>query len=165
MKYITDEAVKTAFVTMLRKLFFIKKEILQPFVEALSGGSDKKRLLALKELEDALEKNTEQKQVLTGLMTSGYLEPGVFNRQLQELNEKNSRLQKKKDALGKSIGASITGAEEAGKLLKYLSVPEPPETFKDEAFQEYAEQIVVISREEIEIRLKCGLHLRERLVD
>ena len=165
MKYIADESVKTAFVTMLRKLFLTKTEVLQPFVQVLNGGKDKDKLVKLKELEDQLEKNVEQKQVLTGLMSSGSLEPGVFNQQLKVLEEEGGRLLKQKDALSRRIGANMAGAEEAVKLLAFLSGGGPAESFDGDTFQGYTDQIVVISREEIEFRLKCGLRLRERLVD
>ena len=165
MKYVTDEGIKAAFVTLFRKLYFTRKEVLEPFTKALNGGKDRDKLVKLKELEEALEVNMEHKRVITSLMSSGYLEPGVFNQQMRELEEENASCQRKKDALSKSISTNIAGAEEAEKLLVFISTRPPLEAFDDETFLKYIDQVVIVSREEAEFRLKCGLHLRERLVE
>ena len=84
-KYITDDALKLAFVTMMNKLVFGHQMVLRPLLQSLRGLNDQSRLLKIEELETAIEKNREQKQVLTNLMASGYLEPALFNKESNEL--------------------------------------------------------------------------------
>jgi hypothetical protein len=37
--------------------------------------------------------------------------------------------------------------------------------FDDEIFLKYVDKVTVLSRSEVSFELKCGLYLRERLVD
>ena len=80
-KYITDAALQLAFVTMMNKLVFGQQMVLRPLLQSLRGLNDQSRLLKIEELETAIEKNRDQKQVLTNLMASGYLEPALFNKE------------------------------------------------------------------------------------
>ena len=60
MKYITDDGVKTAFLTMMNKLIFAHQMVLKPLLHSLQGYDDKDRLLQIQEYESKLEKNMEQ---------------------------------------------------------------------------------------------------------
>ena len=60
-KYITDDALKLAFVTMMNKLVFGHQLVLCPLLQSLRGLNDQSRLLKIEELETAIEKNREQK--------------------------------------------------------------------------------------------------------
>lgn len=79
MKYITDDSLKVDFFTMMNKLIFSHRVVLRPLLRSLQGLDDKDRLLQIQEYETKLEKNIEQRQVLTSLMASGILEPALFN--------------------------------------------------------------------------------------
>lgn len=81
MKYITDDGIKAAFLTMMNKLIFAHQIILKPLLHSLQGLDDKERLLQIQDYENRLEKNMEQRQVLTSLIASGLLEPALFNRE------------------------------------------------------------------------------------
>lgn len=81
LKYITDESLKHAFVTMMNKLVFGYQSIFSPLLQSLRGMNDKERLLKIQELETVIDKNMEQRKVLTGLMAKGYLEPALFNKE------------------------------------------------------------------------------------
>ena len=78
MKYITDEALKTAFATMMNKLVFGQQAVLRPLMKNLRGITDEARLLKIEELEEKIERNIGQRQVLTRMMAGGYLEPALF---------------------------------------------------------------------------------------
>ena len=115
---------------MMNKLVFGHQMVLRPLLQSLRGLNDQSRLLKIEELETAIEKNREQKQVLTNLMASGYLEPALFNKESNEL------------------------AAEAEAL-----------EFDDEIFLSFVERITVLSRKEVVFEWKCGLSLKERLVE
>ncbi|GKU31438.1 recombinase family protein [Clostridium folliculivorans] len=164
MKYITDEAIKVAFVRMMQKLESTQTKVIKPFTLSLSGKNDKKHLLKLSEIDECIEKNIEQRQVLVSLMSSAILEPAVFNKENNALNAELNNLQAEKEALSGSITFNRKQSEEAQKLLKYLSKCGAISHYDDEIFLEYVEKIVVHSRGEIIFSLKCGLNLSERLV-
>ena len=165
MKYVTDESIKRAFVTMMRKLSMTHKQLLQPFVSALDMVDDKERFLQLSVLDEQMEKNMEQRQVLVNLMAGGILEPAVFNRENNELLAEMNQLQEEREKLAGSLKVYKKQAIEAQKLLKFVMKQKPMTQFQDEVFREYVDEITVLSREEIVFSLRCGLELKERLVN
>ncbi len=61
MKYITDDSIKVAFLTMINKLIFSHQVVLKPLLRSMKGLDDKERLLRIQECETKLEKNMEQR--------------------------------------------------------------------------------------------------------
>lgn len=163
MKFIRDEALKAAFVTMMKKLETTHRQLLKPFVEALGQTNDKERLLKLSDLDARIEKNVEQRQILVSLMTSGVLEPAVFNKENNELVTEANSLQTEKEQLSGSINCYMNQAEEAFELLKYLSKGDLSQSFDEQMFLRFVKEIKVLSREQVVFSLKCGLNLPERL--
>ena len=164
-KYITDDALKLAFVTMMNKLVFGHQLVLRPLLQSLRGLNDQSRLLKIEELETAIEKNREQKQVLTNLMASGYLEPALFNKESNELAAEAEALRQEKDGLMRSVNGDMVKIEELQRLLRFTSKGTMMTEFDDEIFLSFVERITVLSRKEVVFELKCGLSLRERLVE
>lgn len=163
-KYITDDALKLAFVTMMNKLVFGHQLVLRPLLQSLRGLNDQSRLLKIEELETAIEKNREQKQVLTNLMASGYLEPALFNKESNELAAEAEALRQEKDGLMRSVNGDMVKIEELQRLLRFTSKETMMTEFDDEIFLSFVERITVLSRKEVVFEWKCGLSLRERLV-
>ena len=137
----------------MNKLVFGQQMVLRPLLQSLRGLNDQSRLLKIEELETAIEKNREQKQVLTNLMASGYLEPALFNKESNELAAEAETLRQEKEGLMRSVNGDMVKVEELQRLLD------------DETFLSFAERITVLSRKEVVFELKCGLSLRERLVE
>ena len=164
-KYITDDALKLAFVTMMNKLVFGHQMVLRPLLQSLRGLNDQSRLLKIEELETAIEKNRDQKQVLTNLMASGYLEPALFNKESNELAAEEDTLRQEKDGLMRSVNGDMVKIEELQRLLRFVSKGTMLTEFDDKTFLSFAERITVLSRKEVVFELKCGLSLRERLVE
>lgn len=48
-----------------------------------------------------------------------------------------------------------------GKLLKFVETTTVIEEFNDELFLTFVDHIIVYSRDYIELKLKCGLTLKE----
>ena len=164
-KYITDDALKLAFVTMMNKLVFGHQMVLRPLLQSLRGLNAQSRLLKIEELETAIEKNREQKQVLTNLMASGYLEPALFNKESNELAAEAEALRQEKDGLMRSVNGDMVKIEELQRLLRFTSKGTMMTEFVDEIFLSFVERITVLSRKEVVFEWKCGLSLRERLVE
>ena len=164
-KYITNDALKLAFVTMMNKLVFGQQMVLRPLLQSLRGLNDQSRLLTIEELETAIEKNREQKQVLTNLMASGYLEPALFNKESNELAAEAETLRQEKEGLMRSVNGDMVKVEELQRLLRFTSKGTMLTEFDDAIFLSFVERITVLSRKEVAFELKCGLSLRERLVE
>lgn len=164
MKYITDDGIKAAFLTMMNKLIFARQSVLKPLLHSLQGFDDKDRLLQIQEYETRLEKNMEQRQVLTSLMASGLLEPALFSKENNALILEEKRLQEEKKQMINTVSGDRTKIEALETLMKFVSGSEMLTEYSDEAFLSHVEWITVLSREEIVFELKCGLKLKERLV-
>lgn len=164
LKYITDEGIKAAFTTMMNKLVFGEQVILKPLLHSLQGFDDKNKLLQIQDMENKLEKNMEQRQVLTSLMASGLLEPALFNKENNALTVKEQRLQEEKRQLMTSVSGDRTKVDDLEKLIKAIYSGRMLTEYEDELFLAHVAGITVLSREEIVFELKCGLRLKERLV-
>lgn len=165
MKYITDDALKEAFLTMMNKLVFSHKVVLQPLLNDLINTSDTERLRQIGEIENQMEKNAEQKQVLTDLMTSVKLSPALFHKVSNELNTEAEMLSKKKEGLQYSMNGEYSKVEELKLLIQFTAKNNMVTEFTDELFLSYVNRVAVISRTEVMFELKCGLNLKERLVN
>ena len=163
MKYITDDSLKVAFLTMMNKLIFACKKMLTPMFRKLQGYYDKEYLLKIQEYETKLEKNIEQRQVLASLMSSGLLEPALFNKENNTLILEEKRLHEEKDKLIYSVSGDRTKAETLQKLIKCVSGRKFLTEYDDELFVAHVDHVTVVSRTEVVFSLKCGLNLRERL--
>ena len=165
MEYITDDMVKKAFVIMMNKLIFGHQIILKPLLKSLQSMNDNDKSSEIQEIESRIEKNTEQRQVLTSLMASKYLEPVLFNKENNRLTTEMEMLRKEKDNLMLSVGGDRTKAEELQKLIKFTAKGEMLTRFDEDIFLSYVERIKVLTNTDIVFELKCGLQLKERLVD
>ncbi|MGL5563699.1 MAG: recombinase family protein, partial [Tannerellaceae bacterium] len=132
MKYITDDGIKLAFATMANKLIFSRQLILKPLMNNLQGLEDKDRLADIADCERKLEKNIEQRQVLTSLMASSLLETGVFNQENSALLQEYEKLQAEKENLLYSISGDRTRFDALDNLIKAVSKREMLRSFEDE---------------------------------
>jgi hypothetical protein len=98
-------------------------------------------------------------------MASKYLEPVLFNKENNRLTTEMELLRKEKESRIHSIGGDRTRADELQKLIRFTSKGEMLTQFDDEVFLTYVEKITVLSSADIVFELKCGLKLKERLMD
>ena len=74
MKYITDESIKNAFLTMMNKLVFGYDFILKPLHTAIIRVNIEKSGQRLKELDALMKDNVEQRKTTAGLLSKGYID-------------------------------------------------------------------------------------------
>lgn len=74
MKYIRDDTVKAAFVTMINKLIFAHSIVLKPYVETLQNGCTDAPMRRIQQIQTLLLENAEQRETLTKLMAQGYID-------------------------------------------------------------------------------------------
>lgn len=164
MKYITDDGIKAAFLTMMNKLIFAHKLVLKPLLHSLQGFDAIDRLSQIQECDEKLEKNMHQRQVLTNLMAGKLLEPALFKRESNTLILESQRLQEEKKQIMNSSSDNGEKIKSLERLIKRVSKSKMLTEYNEELFLEHVNGILVVSREEIIFDLKCGLKLRERLV-
>jgi len=165
MQFIRDEDIKTAFVTMMNKLIFGHKFILRPLLNGLRSQNNAESFRRIEELETKIENNMEQSQMLTGLMAKGYLEPALFNKEKNSLEAERESLFAEKEQFTDSVNGNFTKVEEVDRLLKFTTKSKMLTAYEDELFENYVEKIIVFSREVVGFVLKCGITLKERLVN
>jgi site-specific DNA recombinase len=165
MKFIREDAIHQAFVVMINKLIFGHKFILRPLLQSLKKTNYSDNITKIQEMGAKIKENTERVQVIMGLMAKGYLEPALFNTQKNELLKEAVLLKEQKEAIKRAIDGSVTALDEVEKLLKFATKAEKQiDAFDIEIFEDFIEEIIVFSQEEIGFKMKCGLNLRERLV-
>ena len=165
MQFIRDDDIKTAFVTMMNKLIFGQKFILRPLLDGLRNQNSAASFLRIEELETKIENNMEQSQMLTGLMAKGYLKPALFNKEKNSLEAERESLFAEKEQLTHSVNGIFTKVEEVDRLFKFTTKSKMLTAYEDELFKNYVEKIIVFSREVVGFVLKCGITLKERLVN
>ena len=165
MKYIPESDFKYAFVTMINKLIYGHMVILKPLLESLSGISSNDSVASIREIDEKLEDNAEQRKVLISLMTKGYLEPAVYNKGNNELLQEAERLQRQKESLVRFLNSDSQNLSEVNELLRYTSKATMLFEFDGDIFNRFVDRIHVYSRSEIGFELKCGITLKERMVN
>lgn len=164
MRFIRDEDLQKAFAVMMNKLIFGHKFVLKPLLDSLQSvgisGNDKD----IKKLDENIQKNEDSMTVLKELMAKGYLELGLFKEQISELQKGALLLKQQKENLAQDIRSNTETISEVRALLKYVSKAEEIQSFDEELFRRFVNDIIVYSQEEIGFRMKCGLTLKERLV-
>lgn len=164
MKYVPESDFEYAFVTMMNKLIFGHATVLRPLLINLRGMNSDETLENIRALDKKLEENAEQRNVLVGLMTKGYLEPAVYNKSNNELLQEAERLRRQKESITRFLNNDFQNLSEVSALLQYATKASMLKSFDGELFTRFVERILVYSRTEIGFELKCGISLKERLV-
>lgn len=164
MKFIPEVQFEYAFVLMINKLIFGHNEVLKPLLSSLRDQNADDTIKSIRSLDEKLEENEEQRKVLIGLMTKGYLEPPVYAKSNNELLQEAERLQYRKTSLLRFLSDDQQHVNELSQFLQYASRAEMLTAFDAALFDRFVERILVYSRTEIGFELKCGLTFRERTV-
>ncbi len=163
MKYIRDDAIKAAFVTMINKLIFAHSMVLKPYLEALRSGCKDAPMRRIQEIQTLLLENAEQRETLTKLMAQGYIDQILYNEENNTLLSQADRYRQEMDSLSKTIGGEGAHANATQDLLRYVEKAAMLTEFDEALFENTVDLIMVLSREEIAFELKCGLTLKERI--
>ena len=163
MKFIRDDALKAAFITMINKLIFARKLILKPYVQALRKGNNDDSLHRIQELQTLLMENSQQKERLTGFMAQGYIDQILYNEEMNTLLAQADRYNSEIEMLSKSVKGDACHIQAATTLLHFTEKSSMLDSFDDELFEETVSCVRVLSREKIAFELKCGLTLTERM--
>lgn len=165
MKYIRNDKLQVAFVTMLNKLIYSHKLVLRPYQRAIENNSRDEALGRIQHLENLLERNLEQRETLTRLMTQGYIDQVLYNRENNALLMQTDKYRADIEVINANMSGDVSKLSETVKLLRFTEQTDMLEIFNEELFTSFVDHIQVFSRSEIGFVLKCGLTLKERIGD
>jgi hypothetical protein len=161
MKGISEEAIKSAFTTVVNKLIFSKSDLLIPFVKAERecDGDGTQRIV--ERIDQKLDDNSVKAQKLATLVADDLLEPVNYQKALNELSAECNELNGKKKILLNQLQNKNLGISEADRLLKRIRQKEVTDEFDDELFTECIKVVHIYSRDEFGFEFTCGLTFRE----
>ena len=163
MKFVRDEDLKLAFVTMMNKLVFGYKLILKPYLLALRSSSTDSSIQRIQQLRLLIEQNTGQKETLTRLMANGYIDRVLFARELNAIMAQTDEYCVEIDTLSNSVTGDGARLRETEQLIKIVERGRMFAEFDADLFAKLVDHINVFSRSEVGFVLKCGLTLKERI--
>lgn len=165
IKYISEDGINRAFILMMNKLKFGYKSVLKPLKNGLKAMSGESRITVLADLNERIEKNADRKRVIAELMGKGFLDAALFTKELSDIAAEAEMLKQEKKRLESSATGNHQQLSELDALIHYLSNKPEIARFEDAIFARFIENIVVYSRDEIGFCMKCGITLRERMVN
>ncbi len=165
MRFIREDAIEWTFVLMMNKLIFAREKVLQDLQRNIRKETHKEIFRKVDEIDAALEKNREKRETLTTIMTKGYIEPAMFTQEMNALSAEADALTDEREQLISSVDGDTKKAEALNEIIRFTGRTEKLTEYDPEVFSAFVEQITVHSREELTFHLKCGLNLRERIVE
>lgn len=127
--------------------------------------SGENQIAALVDLDERITKNADRKRVITELVGKGFLDAALFSKELSDIAAEAELLKHEKKRLENSVTGNNEQILELEDLIRFVSKSPEVSEFDDALFIRFIENIIVYSRNEIGFRLKCGITLRERMVD
>jgi hypothetical protein len=163
MKGIREEDLERTFMTVMNKLIFGRREVLQELFNSLRGETHKESLRRINDIDSRLEKNNERRRTLTAIMAKGYLEPALYTRECNELAVEADCLGAEKERLVMEVNGSIKKTDALGELLRFTGHCGILTEFDGLLVDRFLEHITVHSKEEATFHMKCGLEVKERI--
>ena len=161
-KAVREDFIQAAFMTMMNKLTFAKKEILYPLGK--HGGEKSAAVYdRINLLQDELESVIARRESIQTFFAKGFLDPAVYQEELDAVTEEERRIIMEKDSLTRGVTNYHDKAVAIAKLIAYAGKGMMLTEFSEEIFSEHIDRVMIISRTEAEFQLKCGLALRERI--
>lgn len=163
LKPISQEAIENSFTTMINKLIFSKKKIIEPFVREIKSRKPSTSEYRIKEIEKELDENARRKQAISELAAQSVLDAKYFLNAKAELKSKRQELINEKEILKANLKNGSNEIDEAKKLERLISQLKISDQFDKELFLQIVDYIVFHSRDQAEFHLKCGLVFTEKV--
>jgi DNA invertase Pin-like site-specific DNA recombinase len=164
IQFLRDGEIQATFTTMMNKLAFSRKIILEPLYVSITKIDEECDLERIDAIDKRMEQLSEERNTLIGLMTKGFLEPALFSKERNALDIEMKNLTAEKTNLVMSFTNGISQADEVKALLDYVSKDKFDGNYTDEVFKNFIDNIIVNSRDELTFKMKCGLSIKERVV-
>ena len=164
MKSLKDAALKNAFATMINKLIFSRKILLEPYVIKLRKSSNAEISAQILIIQQRADNISAEKDKLTTLCAQELIDIVFYNQEINRLSKIAAGYKKELRALEEKDSEENNTLREAEKLLKFTESSEMLDEFIPEIFTEFVQHIKVNSRTQITFVLKCGLELTEEII-
>lgn len=164
MKYVREDGLKAAFVTVLNKLIFSRKQILKPLLERVRAESNDENVRRMQELQKQLESHAEKKHTLHRLYAQKVIDPVLFRQEMHVLQKQTESCRMEIAQLEQEAYGETVIITELKQLLRFTEQQSAMLTeFQDTWFSAFAEQIILYDRNCIGFQFKCGLLLKEEI--
>ena len=161
VKYVRDDVLKVAFVTMLNKLIFSRKLILKPLLCSLKSDSSDKNVHRMQELQKLLETNTEKRNTLRWLRSQEIIDTVMYNQEMNLLKKQAEDYRNEISRLSQYTTGEAAGIAGLEHLLRFTESTASVQEFSDALFLAFVDHIIVYDRNYVGFKLKCGLTLKE----
>ena len=121
MKYICDDDLKRAFLTMMNKLSFGNDLVLKPLLISITTSKYKKNISSVEDMENDMKSNEEQRKQLNALFNKGYIERPVFTETHNKLIMEYEHLKVRRDLLFRIDDAGYTMEQTLRELVDFLN--------------------------------------------
>jgi DNA invertase Pin-like site-specific DNA recombinase len=162
MKAIRDEVVKEAFLTMWNKLVTNCTDILYLLLESLKNlRTNEEQEKEIKELNNKIMELTEQSQILSRVVSKGYIDSAVFIERQNALTIEIKEIKKKRNQMLDNNGFE----KEIEGTLRLLDIigcnQEIMEYYDENLFVQAVDKVIIGKGFEITFRLINTLELTE----
>ena len=162
MKAIREENIKEAFLTMWNKLVTNHTDTLYPLLESLKNlRINEKQEGEIKELNNKIMELTEQSQILSRVVSKGYIDSALFIERQNALTVELKEIKKRRNQLLDNNGFEKE-IEETILLLNIIRCnPDIIEDYDENLFIQTVDKIIIGQDSEITFRLINTLELTE----
>ena len=164
LKDIPEEHIKAAFTTVINKLIFSRKELMEPFVKAFQNSSHTDATEQIEEINQKLNDLSVKSQALNALATSNLLDPAILKKAQSDLAVSRAELNSRKESLTTRTKTVDKGLSEGAKLLRNIREKDISDIFDENLFQMFIRTVHVYSRQEYGFEFTCGLIFREVVI-
>lgn len=161
MKSVSQDALETAFTTMMNKLAFAKDRMLTPLLSELWSADREEGLDRINELEERIENNIRKRERLRTMLTEGLLDAEIFNDENNTLLSDAEKMESELSDLRSGMNGILSKISELEKLIRYLTKAGVTENFDETAFTAFVDRVIIRTRNEAVFVMKCGLKLKE----
>jgi hypothetical protein len=162
MKAIGDEIIKEAFLTMWNKLVTNHTDILYPLLESLKNlRTNEEQEEEIKDLNNKIMELTEQSQILSRVVSKGYIDSAIFIERQNALTLELEAIKEMRNQCLDDNGyeKEIIGTARLLEIIRYN--PEIIEEYGENLFLNTVENIIVGENHEITFNLINNLELTE----
>ncbi|MGP1505526.1 MAG: hypothetical protein ACTTIR_07890 [Eggerthia catenaformis] len=156
-----EEDVILAFLTMMNKLIYGHRLISKPYIGAMENNTGDSSIKCIKDIEKKLAQNAEQRETLTKLMASGYIDQILYTQESNELLIEADKLKEEIEAINNTMAGDDSKLFDAQNLYSYCEHHTFLEEYDESLFTRFVDHIEVLSRNELAFILRCGLTLKE----
>ena len=162
VKAIRDEVIKESFLTMWNKLVTNHKDILHPLLESLKNlRINEEQEREIEELNNKIMELTEQSQILSRVVSKGYIDSAIFIERQNALTVELKEIKKRRNQLLDNNGfeKEIEGTLQLLETIRCK--PEILEEYDENLFTDTVEKIIIGKDSAITFRLINTLELTE----